>query len=364
MTKRTTAQTGSVLNIALILGLLVMVAIGVVGVLWATEKVELPALDRLLGREKKVENVLDGRIPVPMSTRYIHAYEKVIKDDIWDLKEGGIKFIYLDPDKIGENVVTKASAILNRVMARDKEPGYIFSESDFLPRGTRAGMTAGIPPGMVSQRVSADRIKGLHGLNPRDKFFLLATYPIESDDEDDLSDLGLIGAAGRKLVMDAKERKRRTQNARVELIVQDGYVVSGVQARMSTKTVNTLTSGKVTRNSPVQEIVIAISLDEVWKLNEALALEAEITCCGRSAHPEDPGTLPVPNFGSDQQGEQSGLMSEIFGASAAGGGKSDGSGAFRLLDTISGSERSTKAVPTKSKKSDKMRLEIDPSHQK
>ncbi|MEQ8767917.1 MAG: hypothetical protein RL885_28695 [Planctomycetota bacterium] len=348
MTARTTAQSGSVLNIALILGLLVMVAIGVVGILWAAEKIELPALDKLVGKEKPKENLLEGKVPVPVAARFIPAYEKVSKDDLWDLQRQTIKFVYLTAP-VGGGIVKNASDILNRVLRKDKEPGYVFFESDFLPKGTRPGITAGIPPGKVSHRVSADKIHGLHGLNPQDRFFLIATYPLEDERETPFSQLPLQGA--QKLLAEVQDRSNNASNkARVEIIVRDGYVVTAVQTRNSTKTVNTLTSGKVTRNSPVQEMVIALDPQESVKLAEALALKAEITCSALSGNADSPEIeLPDTTPRNDSKGNS--LLDQMWGTPS--GEDSEGKDPveldYKIIDTIEGGKTKTEVVPRKKK---------------
>jgi hypothetical protein len=61
-------------------------------------------------------------------------------------------------------------------------------------------------------------------------------------------------------------------------------------------TQSTLTQGLVTRNRPVQELVVAVDPEEVARLTEALAVNAEIACVPRSGRPDDPVDSHTPDL--------------------------------------------------------------------
>ena len=82
----------------------------------------------------------------------IPAYTKVTRDYLLNAKTGDFVLKWVQPDKVPSDLVMNVSKILNRVLAREKPAGYAFSENDFLPAGTRPGMTAGVPPGSVQLR--------------------------------------------------------------------------------------------------------------------------------------------------------------------------------------------------------------------
>ena len=85
------------------------------------------------------------------------------------------------------------------------------------------------------------------------------------------------------------------QRARVQVLVQNGVVVSPLQTRAVPVTSTTLTQGQRTRTIPVQEMVIALDPDEVAPFLEALSVEAEITCLARSGRPDDPVDSITPS---------------------------------------------------------------------
>ena len=79
------------------------------------------------------------------------------------------------------NVITDRSKIIGRVMNHEKGPGYVFTEADFMPVGTRFGVVAGIPPGKRSFTVEASKISGIHGLQLGDRFDLVGTLPVDKN---------------------------------------------------------------------------------------------------------------------------------------------------------------------------------------
>ena len=87
----------------------------------------------------------------------------------------------LDKEYVEERGILVAEELLNRVLATDKEAGYVFFEENLLPPGTREGPTAGIEPGMRGLRVAADKIRGLHGLRRGDRFDLVANRAVDSN---------------------------------------------------------------------------------------------------------------------------------------------------------------------------------------
>ena len=58
-------------------------------------------------------------------------------------------------------MLVNVSDVIGRVLEHEKTPGYVFTEADFLPKGTREGIVAGIPAGKRAIRLSADRVDGL-----------------------------------------------------------------------------------------------------------------------------------------------------------------------------------------------------------
>ena len=68
-------------------------------------------------------------------------------------REIGSHCVYLTPDKITKEMIIDFDQILGRVLQHDKPPGYVFTEKDFLEKGTRAR-----PGGRHSRRQTRDDI--------------------------------------------------------------------------------------------------------------------------------------------------------------------------------------------------------------
>jgi hypothetical protein len=98
-------------------------------------------------------------------------------------------------------MITNIADVIGRVLDHDKEPGYVFTEADFLPPGTREGITAGIPAGKRAVRISADKVDGLYGLHAGDRFDLLATMPIEASRSSGGQSFGFSGPYGQQLAL-------------------------------------------------------------------------------------------------------------------------------------------------------------------
>ena len=189
-------------------------------------------------------------------------------------------------------VLVDARDIVGRVLARSKSPGYVFTDDDFLPEGTRPGLVAGIPPGKRAMRIEVEKVEGIVGLLPGDRFDIIAALPVGSK------------GAGIKLPYSgvfADQMNAQTElsglgrQARVDVLVQGGVVVSELQTRQVPIARATLTQGTTVRTVPRQEMVIAIDPEEVAPLMESIAVEAQITCIARSGRPDDPTDSITPS---------------------------------------------------------------------
>ncbi|GJM20491.1 MAG: hypothetical protein DHS20C15_04060 [Planctomycetota bacterium] len=282
--------------------------------------------------ERTEEGPPPGRVGVPISARGLPAYHQLTRDDLWNPQAQRLAVAYLTPEQVERTgALTELRDVIGRVLDHDKPAGYAFTERDFLPKGTRPGLTAGIPPGKRALRIDVSRIDGLVGLNPGDHFDMLSSVPIELD-TNMTRDMG--GVFGRQLQIQAALGTLREQ-ARVSPLVSNGVVVTPMQTRSVPLAVNTLTQGLVTRTRPVQEIVVAVDSHEVAPLAEALALEMRVLCVPRSgqpgAHDEDPAPSPrAPNW-------------PLWGG--VGEGSESSEGGMSLVETIDGSDRVLTPVP-------------------
>lgn len=279
-----------------------------------------------------------GLVPVPTVAGRVSAYTRLTRDHVWDARNGRLAVVYLPPRSVTPEMLTKVSDLIGRVLSHDKAPGYVFTESDFLPKGTREGITAGIPAGRRALRITADKVDGLYGLHLGDRFDLLATMPIDSKGGGAQS-FNFAGAYGQQLALEARLSNWQKQ-ATVRVMVQNGIIVEPMSTRGVPTVQSSLTDGAQTRVRPVQEAVIAIAPEEVAKLTEAMAVDAKITAVPRSGRPDDridsrtPELRPVSPF------------SESRGGALDGDGPGPAAqGPLRIVETIMGQKRELTAVP-------------------
>ncbi len=289
-------------------------ALLVVGGLWALARVGAPAAPT----ERPPP---EGWIGVPTAAAPIPAFTKLTRDHVWDRRKGRLSLTYLPPEQITPEMLG-LDALLGRVLARDKPAGYVFTERDLLPRGTRPGLTAGIPPGKRAMRLQAEAVPGLFGLAAGDRFDLVATVPLPAPKAGQGAPAvgGVYGPllAGRLGAGAGKQ-------ARVDVVVQAGVVVVAPQARASASA----GQGARAQARPVQEVVVAIDPDEVAALTEALAVGAQLTCLPRSGRADE-------------------AEADAPGAALPASAPRAGDGAppeLTVLDRITGEDRALLAVP-------------------
>lgn len=235
--------------------------------------------------EQKAEPSREGMVAVPMSGSAIPAYAKVTRDHLANIQTRQLNLIWLPKEAVSPDVMLNISQIIGRVMDHDKPAGYAFTESDFMPKGTRAGLVAGIPAGKRSLTIEASKLDGVFGLRPGDHIDLLATSPIDSKGR---SPSGLKGGLATQVQMAALNRR-----ATVRPLAQDAVIVSPVTTRAKPVSSSSLMNGAKTTAVPVQEIVLAVEPDEVSLISEALATDVAITCVARSGRPDDPGPTTI-----------------------------------------------------------------------
>ena len=292
-----------------------------------------------LSRFNATEPSTAGLVPVPTVARRIPAYTKLNRDHFWDVRNNRLTVVYLPPRAVTPEMLVKISDLIGRVLDHEKAPGYVFTDSDFLPKGTREGVVAGIPAGKRAVRLSADKVEGLYGLHVGDRFDLLATMPIDASAG---STQKFGGAYGQELALEARLTNWQKQ-ATVRVMVQNGVIVEPMSVRGVPTFQNSLTEGGATRTRPVQEVVIAINPDEVARLTEAVAVEAKITAIPRSGRPDDivdsrtPELRPVSPFSGASPGGAGASRSDVEGGQAAE--------SFQVVETIMGQKRERIPVP-------------------
>jgi Flp pilus assembly protein CpaB len=314
----------------------VVSAVVILGTLWGLGVIDLSRL-------RSTEPSTAGLVPVPTAARRIPAYTRLTRDHFWDLKNNRLAVIYLPPRSVTPEMLVKLSDVIGRVLDHDKSPGYVFTDTDFLPRGTREGVVAGIPAGKRAVRLSADKVEGLYGLHGGDRFDLLATMPIDASRGGGQA-FNFAGVYGQQLALQAQLSNWQKQ-ATVRVMVQNGVIVEPMATRGVPLFQSSLTEGGATRMRPVQEVVIAISPDEVTRLTEAMAVDAKITAVPRSGRSDDrvetntPDRRPISPFNAPGSG--SGTPAGVASEFATG----QDAPPFRVVETIMGKKRELIAVP-------------------
>lgn len=293
-----------------------------VGTLWATGVIN-PAT--LLGRPQQDSRA--GMVAVPVSARAIPAYEQLTRDHLWNPKQGELSVIYLRPKQVAPEMIRDLGQIIGRVLRYEKPPGYVFTENDFFPKGTRPGLVAGIPPGKRALRVDAERVFGLQGLHQGDHFDLLSAIPLDPGRGNMSQGTGIYA---QQMEMEARLGNWQKQ-ATVMPLVQNGLIVQAVSIRTTPTTSSSLMRGTVNGSKPVQEVVIAVDPDEVVRLTEALAVSAQILCLPRSGRPGDDESVTVPALAPKSP--------------FSGGNAGPAAASMTMIETINGSKRQMIAAP-------------------
>lgn len=81
-------------------------------------------------------NILRGRIALPATAIAVDAFTAIKASDLSEPATGQLRQYFFQPDDVQEDWISRPEALIGRVVRRQIEPGYIFSESDFLPPGS------------------------------------------------------------------------------------------------------------------------------------------------------------------------------------------------------------------------------------
>ena len=274
-----------------------------------------------------------GLIAVPTAATPIPAHTRIGRDHLWDRVNSRIAVVYLPPRAVTKEMLLSIGDIIGRVLDGDKQAGYVFTNADFLPRGTREGLVAGIPPGKRAIRVSADRVEGLYGLNAGDRFDIVATMPIDAANGGGRAP-NFAGPYSPELALQA-QLSNWDKQATVRVIVQNASIVEPMSTRGVTTYQTSITQGTAARTRAVQEAVIAINPHEVALLTEAMAVDARLASIPRSGRPDDPVESKTPDL-------------RPFSPFAAPGDPrlaANDSDRFTVVETIMGQKRALTAVP-------------------
>ena len=225
----------------------------------------------------------------------IPAYTRIRRDHLWDRRNNRLAVIYLPPQAVTKEMLVNITDVLGRVLDHAKEPGYVFTETDFLPPRHARGLVAGIPAGKRAIRISADKVEGLYGLHDR------RSLRHRGDDADRApgarggQTFNFGGPYSQEVALQA-QLSNWDKQATVRVIVQSAVIVEPMATRGVPTVQTSLTDGAATRTRPVQEVVIAMEPHEVALLTEAMAVDATLTTIPRSGRPDDPVDSTTPDL--------------------------------------------------------------------
>ena len=166
-----------------------------------------------------------GWVLVPVSARPIPAYTMVNRDYLIDPKTGTWA-VQPVPPEVAKAVITDVAKIRGRVMKREKPAIFTFTESDFLPVGTRPGIVAGTPLGKRAYTFNASNLDGcVYQVKEGDHVDLMVSVPV------DMPGAGHSGPSGASVIATPDTLLRPKRTLEIPL-VQDGVVVSPVTARI------------------------------------------------------------------------------------------------------------------------------------
>lgn len=285
-----------------VLGVFVVVLLVFVALV-SGAKIPLPFTDTVLAwnqaeEEKDEEEVLpEGMVWVLRAARDIPAYRSIDNDDVLEVRQGKVGFAKYawKADSVEENglfTVDRLKDLKGRVLKRNKDKGRLFAESDFFEKGTKAGVTAGIPVGFQGLWVGVNEIEGLASLSRDDLFDIFAVVPRDEKKKRDMNSM-LDGIHKTREEMMLNNRADEPK-AKVEMIVSNGRVVTGVQVRSELETSSSLMSGSRTKATPKQEIFIAVRREEVPNLVEKLGMNITVYCLPHSGRGEARDGEPLP----------------------------------------------------------------------
>lgn len=232
----------------------------------------------------------EGQIACPGLARPVRAYDAITRADLINPQTGQLNVIWLPEEQASEAMLRDLAKIIGRVVSRDKQAGYILTERDLLPVGTRPGISAGIPPGKRSVTVDVKDVPGLDLLRQGDVFDLMAVLPQQDKPESNIEQAALLGGIKPP---DTRSGQLSKRTGIMPLVIGGTMVAITQGSSRSTDGTEGLTvppSGS--RNSKTKQVLATLAVDpvEVNPLTEALGLGLDLYCVTRSGHPED---IPV-----------------------------------------------------------------------
>ncbi len=236
-----------------------------------------------------------GMARVWVAARPIPAFSTVTAQYLFNPSLGMAAFQDLPASRVPPQWLTGpkgAADILDRIVSKGKEAGQPFTEADFLPKGTLPGVVAGIPSNMRALTLEAGKLRGVDTLQVGDHLDLLASVPV--DRLLSTGDRDQAWRPGTPLLTNTKSTNSGPRQTETRMIARDAIIISPLTTRTRPIASSSLMQGTSVRTVPVQEVVLAVDLQDVAGVTEALNMGIEVACIARSGRPgsEDKFTAP------------------------------------------------------------------------
>lgn len=222
-------------------------------------------------------NSVVGMSIVGIDTNGSHVSGKIVgvkrvQDEVVFLLEDKSEVLQSQTSTLG-GAIMNPSAIVGRVVKRDKRPGLGFQESTFFAQGTPEGIAGATPNGMRALTLDATKLTGVHALEAGDQIDLMASMespdsaldPVDSENGDD---------------------EKGNELREPFLLAQKAIVLKPVYVRNEASTSASLTQGTRIQNVPKYEVAIAVQPDDLIPLQRAINQSLTITCIAHSMKPE------------------------------------------------------------------------------
>ncbi|MGC6445411.1 MAG: hypothetical protein ACON5D_09340 [Rubripirellula sp.] len=246
---------------------------------------------------------LAGYIGIASNAIRIEPFQAIQASDLSEPDSGQLRQYYFKSDELNPDWIQDPKQLIGRVVNREIEPGYLFSESDFLqpgtlitsikayeaidegefipadsgsdwtgrvaardlkagetlneddlfPAGTSPGVTAAIPSDRLALEIEVDQVRGANQLARGDRFDLLCTVT---------SDIGnaLAGVQVSPVLLSNLENARSNR-----LLAKRAIVIERIE----------------------DQIIVAFHANEISEITKSLASNEDIYCITRSANDDD-----------------------------------------------------------------------------
>ena len=246
---------------------------------------------------------LAGYVGIASNAIRIEPFQAIQASDLSEPDSGQLRQYYFKSDELNPDWILDPKQLIGRVVNREIEPGYLFSESDFLqpgtlitsikayeaieesaiipadsgsdwtgrvaardlaagetlkeddlfPAGTSPGVTAAIPSDRLALEIEVDQVRGANQLARGDRFDLLCTVT---------SDIGnaLAGVQISPVLLSNLENARSNR-----LLAKRAIVIERKE----------------------DQIIVAFHANEISEITKSLASNEDIYCITRSAKDND-----------------------------------------------------------------------------